>query len=75
MAAAGVSLGGLSLRHAEWEHPGTFGGLPAQSGSFFQPGSDPQEQGCSNFGRIHRFVRTVLDSARPPSLPQVALMR
>ena len=73
VAAAGVSLGGLSLLHAEWEHPGTFGGLFTQSGSFFQLGSDPQEQGYSHFGRIHRFVRTVLDTARPPSLPQVAL--
>ena len=60
VAAAGASLGGLSLLHAEWEYPGTFGGLFAQSGSFFQLGSDPQEQGYSHFRRIHRFVRDVL---------------
>lgn len=73
VAAMGASLGGLSLLHAEWLHPGTFGGLFAQSGSFFQLTTDAQEQGYSRFWRIHRFVHSVLTAPEPPSRPQVAL--
>jgi enterochelin esterase family protein len=73
VAAAGASLGGLSLLHTEWEHPRSLGGLFLQSGSFFQLGTDPQEEGYPHFWRIHRFVRTVLDATHPPSRPHGAL--
>jgi enterochelin esterase-like enzyme len=73
VAGAGASLGGLSLVHAEWQYPGSFGGLFAQSGSFFQLATDPQEQGYPHFWRIHRFVQSVLSAQEPASRPEVAL--
>jgi enterochelin esterase-like enzyme len=56
----GASLGALAMLHAQRRHPGTFAGLFLQSGSFFVPRFDHMEKGFPRFGRIVRFVRTVL---------------
>jgi enterochelin esterase-like enzyme len=52
----GASLGGLAALHAQRRHPGLFGGLFLQSGSFFDRRLDPQERGLARYGRITRFV-------------------
>lgn len=59
----GASLGGLALAHAAAAHPGTFGGLFCQSGSFFRPETDPGERDFGYFDRVARFVAD-LDPAR-----------
>jgi enterochelin esterase family protein len=64
----GASLGALALLHAHRLHPGSFGGLFLQSGSFFQPATDPWEEGYPRSGPITRFVRRVL-SARQHEEP------
>jgi enterochelin esterase family protein len=56
VAGMGASLGGLAALHAQRRHPGLFGGLFLQSGSFFNRRLDPQERGFARFGRITRFV-------------------
>jgi enterochelin esterase-like enzyme len=56
----GASLGGLAMLHAQRRHPGTFGGLFLQSGSFFTPQFDSQESGFPRYQRIVRFVRATL---------------
>jgi enterochelin esterase family protein len=56
----GASLGALSLLHAQWTHPGLFGGLVLQSGSFFRRRFDAHESGFGRFTRIARFVSTVV---------------
>jgi enterochelin esterase family protein len=58
----GASLGALALLHAHRSHPGSFGGLVLQSGSFFQPTTDPWEESHPRFGPITRFVRRVLNA-------------
>jgi enterochelin esterase-like enzyme len=58
----GASLGALALLHARWLHPGAFGGLVLQSGSFFRQRWDRQESGFPRFRRISRFVGTVLNA-------------
>lgn len=58
----GASLGALALLHARWVHPGAFGGLLLQSGSFFRQRWDRQESGFARFRRISRFVGTVLNA-------------
>ncbi|MBD0329965.1 MAG: enterochelin esterase [Thermoleophilia bacterium] len=62
----GASLGALALLHAHRVQPGAFGGLLLQSGSFFRLRSDRQEAGFARFGRIARFVGSVL---RAPGWP------
>jgi len=64
----GSSLGALALLHAHRLEPRTFAGLFLQSGSYFRRRTDPQERGFARFGRIERFVGSVLnavDGARP----------
>jgi enterochelin esterase-like enzyme len=73
VALAGVSLGALAAVHCEWRHPGTFGGLFCQSGSFFTPELDPQERGYPWFGRITAFTAEVMKATQAPSRPQVAM--
>ena len=60
VAGIGASLGALALLHARWRHPGAFGALMLQSGSFFRQRWDRQESGFSRFRRISRFVGQVL---------------
>lgn len=56
----GASLGALAAFHAHRAHRHLFGGLFLQSGSFFRRTTDPQEVGFGRFGRISRFVASVL---------------
>jgi enterochelin esterase-like enzyme len=56
----GASLGALALLHTRWLHPGAFGALLLQSGSFFRQRWDRQESGFPRFRRISRFVGQVL---------------
>src|SRR5438132_898145 len=64
----GSSLGALALLHAHRLEPRTFSGLFLQSGSYFRRRTDPTETGFRRFGRIDRFVGSVL-SAREPGRP------
>ena len=52
----GASLGALAALHAQRRHPGLFGGLFLQSGSFFTRRLDPQERTFGRYARITRFV-------------------
>jgi enterochelin esterase-like enzyme len=56
----GASLGGLALLHAQRRHPEAFSGLFLQSASFFMPRFDHMEKDFGRYGRIVRFVRSVL---------------
>jgi enterochelin esterase family protein len=58
--AVGASLGGLALLHAHRTQPDSFAGLFLQSGSYFRRRTDAQESGFPRFGRVDRFVGTVL---------------
>lgn len=69
----GPSLGALAALHAEWTHPGTFGGLFLQSGSFFTAETDPQERRFEFWDEVVGFVERVRATARPPSTPPVAM--
>lgn len=64
----GASLGALAMLHAQRRHPGCFGALFLQSGSFFRPRLDGQEAHFSRYQRIVRFVSDTLRaaSARDP---------
>jgi enterochelin esterase-like enzyme len=64
----GSSLGGLALLHAHRLEPRAFSGLFLQSGSFFRRRTDPTETRFRRFGRIDRFVGSVLN-AREPGRP------
>ncbi len=61
----GASLGALAMLHAQRRHPGVFGGLFLQSGSFFTPRFDAHESGFPRYQRIVRFVRSTLRGATP----------
>jgi enterochelin esterase family protein len=67
-AGVGASLGALALLHTRWLHPGAFGALMLQSGSFFRLRWDRQELGFPRFRRISRFVGQVLNAA-PAATP------
>ncbi len=60
----GASLGALATLHAHRSHPGLFGAMFLQSGSFFQRRTDRQESGFFRFDRISRFVDGVLSESR-----------
>ena len=62
----GSSLGALALLHAHRLEPHAFKGLFLQSGSFFRRRSDAQESHFKRFGRIDRFVGSVLRGADDP---------
>ena len=64
-AGLGASLGALALLHARWLHPGAFGALMLQSGSYFRRRWDRQESGFPRFSRISRFVGRCCAPARP----------
>jgi len=56
----GASLGALAMLTAHRLHPGTFGGLFLQSGSYFHLYADRHEGGFRPFRRIRAFVDDVL---------------
>ena len=64
VALAGASLGALAALHAAVTRPGTAGALFLQSGSFFRPDLDAQEQSFGGFAAVTEFVGS-LDSAGP----------
>ena len=72
-AAMGASLGALSLLHIQRRHPGTFGALFLQSGSFFTPRYDAHESGFPRYKRIVRFVRATLRQLTHPDPVPVSL--
>ena len=72
-AGMGASLGALAMLHAQRRHPGVFGALFLQSGSFFSPRYDAHEARFPRYGRIVRFVRTTLRQATHPDPVPVAL--
>ena len=59
----GASLGALALLHVHRTHDDAFAGLFLQSGSYFRRRTDRQEAGFARFGRVDRFVGTVLRGA------------
>jgi enterochelin esterase family protein len=69
----GASLGALAMLHAQRRHPGTFGALFLQSGSFFTPRFDSQESGFPRYQRIVRFVRATLRAGAHPDPVPVTL--
>jgi enterochelin esterase family protein len=54
----GTSLGALAMLHAHCRYPQTFDALFLQSGSFFTPRFDAQEQRFPYYQRVVRFVAT-----------------
>jgi enterochelin esterase-like enzyme len=72
-AAMGASLGALSMLHIQRRHPGTFGALFLQSGSFFTPRYDAHEAGFPRYKRIVRFVRATLRRLTHPDPVPVSL--
>jgi len=69
LVGMGASLGALAMLHAHRRHPGLFGGLLLQSGSFFQRRTDPEESGFGRFTSISGFVRGVLVDSGPAPDP------
>lgn len=59
----GASLGALASLQAEWLHPGTFGGLFLQSGSFFRRRVDDEED-FEFWDRVTAFVTSVRRARR-----------
>jgi enterochelin esterase-like enzyme len=59
----GASLGALALLHLHRTRADVLSGLFLQSGSYFRRRSDRQEAGFARFGRVDRFVGTVLRGA------------
>lgn len=71
-AAIGASLGALALLHAHRRHPGAFGALFLQSGSFFVPRFDAHEARFPRYQRIVRFTRAMPRGAGDaPPVPTV----
>ncbi len=59
----GASLGALASLQAEWCHPGTFGALFLQSGSFFRKRVDDEEE-FEFWNRVTAFVTRVRRARR-----------
>jgi enterochelin esterase-like enzyme len=72
-AGMGASLGALAMLHAQRRHPGTFGALFLQSGSFFTQRFDAHEARFPRYQRIVRFVRATLRQNAYPDPVPVAL--
>jgi enterochelin esterase-like enzyme len=69
VVGAGVSLGALAMLHAQRRYPDVLAGLFLQSGSFFQPRYDSQENGFARWLRIVRFVGRVRRAGRGVPVP------
>ena len=65
----GTSLGGLAMLHAHCLYPDSFDALFLQSGSFFLPRFDSQENWFRHFRRITRFVARLHGDATAASRP------
>jgi enterochelin esterase-like enzyme len=73
VVGVGVSLGALALLHAHVRHPGLFGALFLQSGSFFTPELDPQEKKFAGFAAVTEFVASVTAEGSSPEPVPVAM--
>ena len=62
----GTSLGALAMLHAQLRYPDTFDALFLQSGSFFWPRFDSQEQRFPYYREIVGFVTEVHHGGLPP---------
>lgn len=69
----GASLGGLAMLHAQCRYPDAFDALFLQSGSFFTPRLDGQEEGFAYYRRIVRFVAGVHSGRLPARRVPVVL--
>jgi enterochelin esterase family protein len=69
----GVSLGALAILHVHRTHPGLFGALLLQSGSFFTPDLDGQESSFSGWAPVTEFVTAVHDDDSDPDPISVAM--
>ena len=67
----GASLGALAMLHAQRRHPGTFGALFLQSGSFFMPRYDAHESRFPHYHRVVGFVGETLRAASRAAVPTV----
>jgi len=65
----GASLGALALLHVHRTQADALAGLFLQSGSYFRRRTDRQEAGFARFGRVDRFVGTVLRGAHGGAEP------
>ena len=74
-AAIGASLGALALLYAQRRHPGTFGALFLQSGSFFMPRYDAHESRFPHYHRVVGFVGETLRAGRARRRPHRADLR
>lgn len=75
--ALGASLGGLAALHAQWRHPGLFGGMWLASGSYFTPGTDPHMHDFAHWDRITGFTAAVTgrrDETGPVGLGEIAVV-
>jgi enterochelin esterase-like enzyme len=70
-ALLAASLGALAAVHVHFLHPGTFGGVFLQSGSFFRRRFDAHESRFPRFGRIARFVGQVHGRRQARPIPTV----
>lgn len=68
----GASLGALASLQAEWCHPGTFGALFLQSGSFFRKRVDDEED-FEFWDRVTAFVTRVRRARRPHTDARIVL--
>ena len=55
----GASLGAVAMLQAATAHPGVFGGVMLQSGSFFTDAFDSHESGFRFYQRLVRFTATL----------------
>jgi enterochelin esterase-like enzyme len=69
----GASLGALAMLHTHCRHPGAFGALFLQSGSFFCPRFDHHERRFPYYQRIVRFVAEVHGGGLPARRVPVVL--
>jgi len=68
----GASLGALASLQAEWRHPGTFGALFLQSGSFFRKRVDDEED-FEFWDRVTAFVAGVRRARKRRSDARIVL--
>jgi enterochelin esterase-like enzyme len=70
----GASLGALSLLTTQLRYPRAFGGLFLESGSFFHPTDDPQEEGFRRYWRIVNQVTDLLQGGlATPEAPELRI--
>lgn len=69
----GASLGAVSILQAALSHPGQFGGVLLQSGSFFMDRFDAHESGFKFYQRLIRFTASLPDQISSFANTQVVM--